>query len=165
MILRVGFVLWNICTRQLLMLLGYLLPGCLKEIAYTLDELNADGIALTSSYGEGSNAGSCFQSNRHQKVTVWLSAVYVGDDRYDRIWEELNQRKALVFLHGAQTPSSAPFPHAFLGIPIVEVSLSGQYTNKKNGTELCFPSRQTRRSKRQHTLLSREESASIQTLR
>ena len=53
--------------------------------------------------------------------------VYVGDDSYDRIWEELNQRKALVFLHGAQTPSSTPFPHAFLGIPVVEVRQCNSY--------------------------------------
>lgn len=57
---------------------------------------------------------------------VWPSAVYIGDDRYDKIWEDLNRRKALVFLHGAQTPSSTPFPHAFLGIPVVEVSLRGR---------------------------------------
>ena len=37
------------------------------------------------------------------------------------MWEELNKRAAVVFLHGAQVPSSTPRPHAFLGIPITEV--------------------------------------------
>ncbi|KAJ7180172.1 hypothetical protein C8R43DRAFT_391203 [Mycena crocata] len=79
------------------------IEGALAEIAYALDELEADGIGLASSYGEG------------------MSATYVGDDRYDPIWRELNERSATVFLHGAQTPSSTPYPHAFLGVPIVEV--------------------------------------------
>ena len=37
------------------------------------------------------------------------------------MWEELDKRAAVVFLHGAQVPSSTPRPHAFLGIPITEV--------------------------------------------
>ncbi|KAJ7781161.1 hypothetical protein B0H16DRAFT_1817710 [Mycena metata] len=77
--------------------------GALAEIAYALDELKADGIGLSSSYGDGANA------------------TYIGDDRYDPIWAELDKRAAVVFLHGAQTPSSTPFPHAFLGLPITEV--------------------------------------------
>ncbi|KAJ7047292.1 hypothetical protein C8F04DRAFT_1555 [Mycena alexandri] len=77
--------------------------GALAEIAYALDELEADGIGLSSSYGDGANA------------------TYIGDDRYDPIWAELDKRAAIVFLHGAQTPSSTPFPHAFLGLPITEV--------------------------------------------
>ncbi|KAJ3802832.1 hypothetical protein GGU11DRAFT_752622 [Lentinula aff. detonsa] len=77
--------------------------GALAEIAYALDILKADGIAISSSYGEGSEA------------------KYVGHKIYEPIWAELNSRKAVVFLHGNQTPSSTPYPDPTLGIPIVEV--------------------------------------------
>lgn len=40
---------------------------------------------------------------------------------FDPIWEELNTRRAAVFLHGAQTRPERPDPHDLLGIPIVEV--------------------------------------------
>ena len=48
---------------------------------------------------------------------------YIADDAFDPVWEELNKRSAVVFLHGAQIPSSTPYPHPFLGIPIMEVLL------------------------------------------
>ncbi len=50
-----------------------------------------------------------------------LAAEYIGDDAFDPIWAELDRRGAIVFLHGAQTPSSTPYPHPFLGIPVTEV--------------------------------------------
>ncbi|KAH9899904.1 hypothetical protein C8Q73DRAFT_725428 [Cubamyces lactineus] len=77
--------------------------GALEEISYALDVLKARGIAMSSSYGEGQ------------------AAKYIGDDKFDPIWEELNKRTAVVFLHGTQTPSSTPYPHPFLGIPVTEV--------------------------------------------
>ncbi|KAF6762295.1 amidohydrolase 2 [Ephemerocybe angulata] len=77
--------------------------GCLEEIQFAFDQLHADGISLASSYGLGA------------------VAKYVGDDSYESIWRELDKRNAVVFLHGAQTPSSTPYPHAFLGVPITEV--------------------------------------------
>lgn len=40
---------------------------------------------------------------------------------FDPIWEELDRRRAAVFLHGAQTRPERPDPHDFLGVPIVEV--------------------------------------------
>ncbi|KAI0719589.1 hypothetical protein C8T65DRAFT_693227 [Cerioporus squamosus] len=75
----------------------------LKELAHALDDLHANGISLVSSYGHGAEA------------------KYIGDDAFDPIWAELDRRGAVVFLHGAQTPSSTPYPHAFLGIPVTEV--------------------------------------------
>ncbi|KAF4575019.1 hypothetical protein EYR36_006375 [Pleurotus pulmonarius] len=77
--------------------------GALAEIDYALDELNADGISLSSSYGEGQDA------------------KYVGDQRFEPIWKELDRRRAVVFLHGCQIPSSTPYPHEYLGLPITEV--------------------------------------------
>jgi predicted TIM-barrel fold metal-dependent hydrolase len=54
----------------------------LKDAEYALDQAHADGIGLQSSY----------------------NGVYLGDESYNPIWEELNRRKAVVFVHG---PNSA----------------------------------------------------------
>jgi len=50
--------------------------------------------------------------------------AYIGDKRYETIWAELDKRKAVVFLHGNQMPSSVPWPHPTLGLPVCEVSFS-----------------------------------------
>jgi predicted TIM-barrel fold metal-dependent hydrolase len=77
--------------------------AALEELAFALDELDADGVNLTSSYGEGDEAR------------------YVADDAFDPIWEELDRRAAVVFIHGAQTPSSTRYPSPFIPIPVGEV--------------------------------------------
>jgi predicted TIM-barrel fold metal-dependent hydrolase len=77
--------------------------AALQELSFALDELGADGVNLTSSYGEGGEAR------------------YVADDAFDPVWEELDRRAALVFIHGAQTPSSTPYPSPLIPIPVGEV--------------------------------------------
>jgi len=53
------------------------IDGCMREIDYALGTLNADGFAVFTSYGDR----------------------YIGDAVWMPIYEELNRRKALVFVH------------------------------------------------------------------
>jgi predicted TIM-barrel fold metal-dependent hydrolase len=54
--------------------------GSLAEIAYAYDQLKSDGIGLFSSYGP---------------------ALFLGDPKFAPVWEELDRRRALVFVHPA----------------------------------------------------------------
>jgi predicted TIM-barrel fold metal-dependent hydrolase len=77
--------------------------AALEELAHALDVLGAVGVNLTSSYGTGEQAR------------------YVGHDVFDPIWEELDRRGAVVFIHGDQTPGSNRYPSPLVPIPVAEV--------------------------------------------
>jgi 6-methylsalicylate decarboxylase len=66
--------------------------GALNELAYSLDVLKLDGVVLFSN----------------------ANGVYLGDKRFEPVFEELERRSAVVFVH----PTTSPDPAAHhLGLP------------------------------------------------
>jgi len=71
--------------------------GSLEEISYACDHLNADGFVM--------------MTNHH--------GIYLGDSEFDAVFDELNRRKAILFIHpttpcmpsgDAATPTRYPRP-------------------------------------------------------
>lgn len=76
------------------------LDACLDEVRHALDVLKVDGIALLSSYDD----------------------KYLGHQDFRPLWEELNSRKAVVFIHPtfAKTwgaPSDVSIPQPIIDFP------------------------------------------------
>jgi len=62
--------------------------GSLRELAYAFDELHTDGVVLLAN----------------------SRGIYLGDERFDPVFDELNRRKAIVFVHPSQPPGLEALP-------------------------------------------------------
>lgn len=90
--------------------------GALAEIAYALDELGAQGVGLMTSYGK----------------------TYLASRRFDPLFEELDRRRAVVFVHPALPDIGADFDpplfNVFLEMPfdtartLLGMILAGTFT-------------------------------------
>lgn len=124
------------------------IDATLTELEYALDTLHADGVGLLSHYGKG---------------------LYLGHATYAPLWEELNRRKAVVFIHprygyyipatGSSEAAEDPFIQAGVLSPELPFdttravySLQSANTNEKypavsiivahaGGTALALPAR------------------------
>ena len=89
------------------------IEGSLREIAYALDELKADGIGLMTNY----------------------DGCYPGDPAFAPVFDELHRRRAIVYFH----PTEAPCCHAHAHhIELPAATLDFPFDTTKAMTSLLF---------------------------
>lgn len=93
--------------------------GALTEIRYSFDVLKADGVTLFTRYGTGNQ--------------------YLGHADFRPIWEELNKRKAVVFIHPTHPADTTPV-NPFLPQPAID------YPHETTRTAVDLISTNTKRS-------------------
>ena len=102
----------------------YDIEGTLKEIEYSLDVLKADGFGISTSYGD-----------------IWL-----GDPKLQPIFEELNRRNAVVYVHPNDarccTPATLSYERQGISGPWIEWPMNTARTILSymvNGNTRRFP--------------------------
>ena len=88
------------------------IDGALVEMAYALDVLRADGFILLS----------------HQ------NGVYVGDPRYRPVYDEMNRRGAIVFIH----PTIPPYLPGGLDLPLWPAYIEYAFDTTRAGVNLIY---------------------------
>lgn len=73
--------------------------AAIEEIAYSLDVLKADGVCLLTRYGKGN--------------------AYLGHEEYQPLWDALDTRKAVVFIHPSQ-PADPNTVNPALPAPVID---------------------------------------------
>ncbi|TDU05925.1 putative TIM-barrel fold metal-dependent hydrolase [Streptomyces sp. 846.5] len=91
--------------------------GALAELAYALDELKADGVALMTN----------------------AAGRYLGDPAFDPVWAELDRRRAVVFVHPTSPPDPGPVS---LGKP--RAMLEFLFDSARTAADLVFAGTLTR---------------------
>jgi len=74
--------------------------GALKELKYAMENLKADGVTLFTRYGEGEHK-------------------YLGHPDFKFIWQELDKRKAVVFVHPTH-PVDTTLVNKYLPLPALD---------------------------------------------
>ncbi|MFB6549440.1 amidohydrolase family protein [Streptomyces sp. NPDC056405] len=92
--------------------------AALSELTYVLDVLNAEGVVLYSNYDD----------------------IFLGNSSFEPLWEELDRRQAVVFIHPTRTtlPAIDGIPAPFVDFPFattrtaVDMVLKGVLDRHKN---------------------------------
>ena len=72
--------------------------GCLEEIDYALNVLKAEGVTLLTSYGKN----------------------YLGNPEFRPIWDELDRRNAVIFVHPTMNPAGGALETPYVPQPLVD---------------------------------------------